>query len=101
MANNLFEAISEGWNQGEGAQNEAYRRRKIPVELVEPSSGRIVEFHVTETDERFVKMYMSQLTVYAECLEQNGVKWKTTENTILMDCTDNKVAENIRKQWRK
>lgn len=101
----LFDAFSTGWKQGrERARNESYRMRdknKIPVKLVEPSSGRIVELQVTENDERFAKMYMSQLTAYAECLEQNGVKWKVTGNTIRIEFTDGDMAETVRQQWRK
>ena len=88
---NLFDAFST-------------RRRdksRIPVKLVEPSSGRIVELQVTENNERFAKMYMSQLTAYAECLEQNGAKWKVTGNTIRIEFTDGDMAENVRQQWRK
>ena len=101
----LFDAISTGWNQSrERARNEAYRRQdknRIPVKLVEPSSGRIVELQVTENNERFAKVYMSQLTAYAECLEQNGAKWKVKGNTIRIEFTDDDMAENVRQQWRK
>ena len=101
----LFDAFSTGWKQGrERARNEAYRSRDkntIPVKLVEPSSGRIVEIQVTENDERYAKMYMSQLTAYAECLEQNGAKWKVTGNTLRIEFTDGDMAENVRQMWRR
>ena len=76
-------------------------KNKIPVKLVEPSSGRIVELQVTESNERFAKMYMSLLTAYAECLEQNGVKWKVTGNTLCMVFSNSDMAQTVRQQWRK
>ena len=60
-----------------------------------------MELQVTENDERFAKMYMSQLTTYAGCLEQNGAKWKVTGNIIRIEFTDGHMAENVRQQWRK
>ena len=74
---------------------------KTPVKLIEPSSGRIVEFQVTENDERFAKIYMSQLTAYAECLKQNVAKWEVKGNTIRIEFTDGDMAENVRQQWKK
>lgn len=101
----FFDAFSTGWNKGrERAHNKAYRRqdkKQIPVKLVEPSSGRIVELEVTENDERFSKIYMSQLTAYAECLEQDGAKWKVIGNTIRIELTDGDMAEIVRQKWRK
>lgn len=98
-----MDSLFNDWNQDrERVRNEAYRRRNttIPVKLVKPSSGRIVELQVTENNEGYAKMYMSQLTAYAECLEKNGAKWKVTGNTICIEFTDGDIAETIRQQWK-
>ena len=96
----FFDAFSTGLKQGRDRARNG-DRIKIPVKLVEPSSGRIVELEVTENKERFAKMYMSQLTAYAECFEQNGAKWRVTGNTIRIEFADGDMAETVRQKWRK
>ena len=77
-------------------------KNEIPVKLVEPSSGRIVELQMTETDERFAKYYMDVLITYAKCLETFGAKWQVIENTtIRIEFTEGVMAEVARKGWRK
>lgn len=101
----IFDSFSKGFNQGrERARNEAYRRRKpnnLPVKLVEPSVGRIVELQVTEPNDCVAKLYMDQLTTYAEGLEQFGVQWEVTDKTIRLTFTNGDMAENARKNWKR
>lgn len=71
------------------------------VKLVEPSIGRIVKLEVTEQNDCVAKMYMDQLTTYAEALEQYGAQWTVKGKTIEIVFTDGNMAENVRQTWRK
>lgn len=98
----IFDSFSKGFNEGrERARKEAYRRRDFPVELVEPSTGRIVELKVIESNDTVAKMYMGQLEAYAKALEQYGVQCNINDKTIRLTFTDANMAENARKTWKK
>ena len=101
----FFKAFSTGWNEGtERARNESYRRQdktKIPVKLVEPSTGRIVKLEVTEQNDRVAQMYMDQLTTYAEGLKQFGADCTVEGKTIQIVFADGNMAEKARQGWRK
>ncbi len=72
----------------------------IPIKLVKPSEGRIVELKVTETDEKFAEIYMSHLMQFAEVYEQFGARWKVIKgNTIRIEFTDGDTAEIVRQQF--
>lgn len=71
------------------------------VKLVEPSIGRIVKLEVTEPNDCVAKMYMDQLTTYAEGLEQFEAQWTVKGKTIEIVFTDGNMAENVRQTWRK
>lgn len=101
----FLNAFKEGWNDGkERAKKGSYRRQdkiNIPVKVIEPSEGRIVKLEVTETKECYAKIYMDQLIVYAESLEQCGVHWSVSDKIIQIAFPDGDMAEKARKLWRK
>ncbi len=101
----IFDSFLKGFNQGrERAHDEACLRRKpnnIPVKVIEPSVGKIVELQVTEQNDFVSKLYMDHLTTYAKCLEQFGVQWKVTGKTIRLTFTNGDMAENARQTWRR
>ena len=100
----FFDTFLTGWNQGrKRARRESYRmsdKSKIPVKLVKPSTGRVVELLVTESNEQFAKLYMSQLTAYAEELERNGAQYEVIGNKVRIEFTSGGMAEIVRQQWR-
>ena len=99
----FFKAVLAGWNEGKDrAIKGSYRRQdknKIPVELVEPSTGRCVKFVVTEKNNRVAEMYMDQLITYAKGL--NAAGWIVEANTIKIVFADSSIAESVRQDWRK
>lgn len=102
----FFDSFFNGdFNEGrERAYNESYLKNNkttIPVKLIEPSTGRVLELEVTEKNDRFAKMYIDMLTTYAEGLEQYGVKWTVTGNKINIVFADAYMAESSRQAWRK
>ena len=100
----LYNAFKKGWNHGkEQAKEEAVERRNgenVPVRLVEPSFGKVVELQVTEANESYVNMYLGLITEFAKGLEQFGVKWFVSEKIVHMDFPDNELAQNVRESWK-
>lgn len=101
----FFKAFLTGFNEGrDRAKNESYRsqdKNNFPVKLIEPSTGRIVKLEVTEQNDIVAKMYMEQLTTYAQGMEQYGAQWTVTGKTIQIMFEDGNMAENARQTWRK
>lgn len=99
----IFNFFSKGFNEGrERARKEAYRRRDIPVKLVEPSTGRIVELKVIEPNNVVAEMYMILLEKHAKDLEKFSVKYDINYNdkTIRFTYPDGDLAESARKPWK-
>lgn len=99
----LREVFLKGFSEGrQRAKDQSYRNRHdLPVKLVEPSVGRIVELELIEQDDRFTDMYMDLLKTYAESLETLGAKWSVTDKTLKIMFDDGSVAEATRQAWKK
>ncbi len=99
----IFDSIAKSFNEGrQKARDEAYRRNefKFPIELVEPSSGRIVELRVTEEREHLSKMYIEQITTYAQGLAASqGLKWDVNGKTVKLIFSDGDSAQKTREFW--
>lgn len=98
----FFDSFSNG--DFNSRRNESYLKNTnttIPVKIIEPSTGKILELEVTEKNDRVAKMYIDMLTTYAESLEQYGAKWTVTGNTLKIVFADDYMAENSRQIWRK
>lgn len=97
----LFDSLSKLSQKSE--------RKKVPVQLVEPSYGRVVKLQVTETKYDFAKLYMSQLISYADMLKEinsefpnYGLQSYTIfKKTMTMELTffDPDSAEKCRNFW--
>lgn len=77
------------------------RKTTLPVELVEPSTGRVIELKVTEEREFTANLYMDQLMTYAEDMAQYGAQCTTSCRTVRIEFPDENMAENARQLWRK
>lgn len=101
------EAFMTGWKRGRNrAKNESYRRQeeknRIPVKLVEPTTGKVVRLEVVEKNKELKKLYLEQLRNFAEGLVRQGVeaKWSITDSTLEMVFADGHIAESVRDTWK-
>lgn len=101
------EAFMTGWKRGRNrAKNESYRRQeeknRIPVKLVEPTTGKVVRLEVVEKNKELKKLYLEQLRNFAEGLVRQGVevKWSITDSTLEMVFADEHIAESVRDTWK-
>lgn len=98
----MFNSIRESFNAGkERARNESYRRKDlkkidIPIKLVEPSEGKILELYVTDTNAIFVRHCMSHLETYAKALHAN---YTISGNHITLELPED-IAKEQRLKWR-
>lgn len=87
------------------SKEHALRRKnysnKIPVKLVEPSTGRIVEFEVTDSDENTAKQYMSDLESYAKIITKYGAQYNITGKKIRIEYPHSDMADSSRQMWKK
>lgn len=74
---------------------------KIPAKLVEPSSGKTVEFEITEDVEHFKEQYLSQLTPHKESLAKYGITWNVTGSRIRFEFPSESVAQLVRQKYKK
>ena len=72
----------------------------VPVKLLEPSEGEIVELKLTEQNEITATLYMAQLEQYAKYLEKLGVQTEIRSKSIIFTCPTDEIAEEIREVWR-
>lgn len=95
-------AFLAGWQKGkESARSRAYLRQKgrMPVRLVEPSSGRVIVLRVTESDECFAGLYIDQLKSYAETFGDEA-SFKVEGDIISLEFVNDDIAEIVRGCWR-
>lgn len=102
---NFFMAFKKGFNEGKNhAKSESYRRHdrpKIPIKLIEPSIGRIVQIEVIEQNNRLFQMYMAMLIRYAEGLKKFGTDWTVEGKIIQIIFADVDMAESVRQTLKK
>ena len=73
----------------------------VPIKLIEPSIGRIVELEVTEKDEHGAKLYMDMLIAYVKSIEQYGAKYVVMDSKIKITFEDGKIAQKARQTFKK
>lgn len=96
-------AISEELRNNKNSFNyEKVKKEKfeIPVKLVEPSFGRVVELEVTEKDENKAKAYMNQLKKYAKFMQKFGAHYSIIAKKIQITFLSVDMAENTRQKWK-
>ena len=102
----FINSFSKGFKEGqERARSEAYRKKdvkNIPVKLIEPSTGTIIKFEITEKRTEVAKLYMSQLEEYAKALIKLDptANYNISGNQITINLSES-MAEQQRIQWRK
>ena len=110
----FFKDIKTSFNIGrQRAIDGSYRRRKeaeksekvdLPIELVQPNSGRFVTLKVKDEDatDEFIKdVYMKQLCTYARVIKKTYPETVITEydDRVRMEL-DAEHAEAIRSYWQ-
>mgnify|MGYP003249750387 CR=1 FL=1 len=102
----ILASFSEGFRRGaERARQNSYRRRKmgkVPLKLVEPSRGRVIEFQLQEQNDALAQIYMKELKQYMqETFEKCGAQVKASGKNIRITFNDVGMAEKIRRELRK
>ena len=79
----LLNAVKGFQREGKG---NAYinNTRDIPIEVVEPMMGRVLELKVIEPDKELSKKYLDKLIAHAEKLKlKYDVEWELKKNMVI------------------
>ena len=107
----FLKRLKDDFNQGrQRAIEGSYRRRKetekvdLPIELVQPNSGRFVTLKIKKEDskDKFVKdVYLKQLCTYARAIKTTYPETVITEydDRVRLEL-DAEHAEAIRSYWQ-
>lgn len=81
-------------------RNKERKKSKIPIKLIDPRAGKVVELEVTEKDNQVAEMYLRMLKTYAEALKQYGSQWTVTGKTVRITFDNEEMAEVARNTWK-
>lgn len=71
----------------------------VPIEVIDPTTGNVICLKVTEKNPEVRKMYISQLELYAECLDETVVT-EVNEGIVSFAFQKEEVAHLLFGKWK-